>query len=589
MHKQKINYKYRLILFILFFLFFFTPRTLSEADISIEDLQELEELKQGQSVIKEDEKFLEIQTSVKREMEEEPCDDCIYGYDLFVDTPTTFALSSNTPLPQDYILGPGDKLAVEYFGNNNEKKEAFITRSGRFNLPLLGPINLSGMLFSKAEELIANKVKSELIGTDVFLSLSQLRSISVYVVGAAYKPGTYTVNSLSTLTNVIFSTGGPNRSGSLRNIQLKRNGKLIKDYDFYKLLLNGDTSEDMRLLEGDTIFYPLIDSSVRVNGDVRRPGLFEIKEDESLADILNFSGVKEKENFKIQFSRFDENNNIREVKINLNTDDDFLSTSLKDSDSINILSSSKKEVSNILLSGEFQYPGYYDISTGESLLEVIEKAGGFTELAYPEGSVFTRKAVRALQKESYIKTAEALERSLIDAVSSGKDIESSAYEALSRFIENLKETEPNGRQVVSVDEYSLRTNPRANISLQDGDTLFIPKRSSSITVVGEVLNSSTHLFRSDLSVADYLELSGGVTNGADPSKIFVILPNGQSTPYQKRLFQDDLNALLLPGSTIVVSRNPDPFNWLRLASVITPILSDLAVSAAAIAAISDNN
>ena len=103
------------------------------------------------------------------------------------------------------------------------------------------------------------------------------------------------------------------------------------------------------------------------------------------------------------------------------------------------------------------------------------------------------------------------------------------------------------------------------------------------------MNSSTHLFSSDLSVADYLELSGGVTDGADPSKIFVILPNGQSTPYQQRLVQDDLNTLLLPGSTIVVSRNPDPFNWLRLASVITPILSDLAVSAAAIAAISDNN
>ena len=321
MHKQKSNFKTRIVLFILFFLFFFTPRTLSEADISIEDLQELEELKQGQSVIREDEKFLEIQTSVKREVGEVPCDDCIYGYDLFVDTPTTFALSSNTPLPQDYILGPGDKLAVEYFGNNNEKKEAFITRSGRFNLPLLGPINLSGMLFSKAEELIANKVKSELIGTEVFLSLSQLRSISGYVVGAAYKPGTYTVNSLSTLTNVIFSTGGPDRSGSLRNIQLKRNGKLIKGYDFYKLLLNGDTSEDIRLLEGDTIFYPLIESSVRVDGAVRRPGLFETKEDETLADILNFSGVKEKKNFKIQFSRFDENNNTREVKINIITDD----------------------------------------------------------------------------------------------------------------------------------------------------------------------------------------------------------------------------------------------------------------------------
>ena len=575
------------MLYFLFCLFFFTQRIFTEPNISIEDIQELEELKQGQSVVQQNEKFLEIQTSVNRE--EEPCDDCIYGYELFIDTPTTFALSSNTPLPQDYILGPGDKLSVEYFGNNDDRKEAFITRSGRFNLPLLGPINLSGMLFSKAEELISNRVKSELIGTEVFLSLSQLRSISVYVVGAAYKPGTYTVNSLSTLTNVIFSSGGPDKSGSLRNIQLKRNGKLIKMYDFYKLLLNGDTSEDMRLLEGDTIFYPLIKSSVRVDGAVRRPGLFEIKENEKIINVLNFSGVKEKGKFKIEFSRFYENDNLRKVEIISNQDNDFFSGSLKDSDSINVLSSSQRIVSNIFLSGEVLYPGYYDISSGETLSNVIEKAGGFTKLAYPEGAVFTRKSIQNLQKESYIKTAESLEKSLIDAVSSGKTIDSSAYEALTVFISNLKNIEPTGRQVVSVDEYSLRSNPRADFSLQDGDTLFIPKRSSSVTVVGEVLNSSTHLYSTDLSVGDYLELSGGITDGADASKIFVILPNGQSTPYQKRLFRNELNTILLPGSTIVVSRNPDPFNWLRLTSVITPILSDLAVSAAAIAAISDNN
>jgi hypothetical protein len=174
MNKIKINFQNSHILYFLFFLFFFTPKIFSEPGIAIEDIQKLEELKQGQSVIKEDQKFLEIQTSVKREREDS-CDDCIYGYDLFIDTPTTFALSSNTPLPQDYILGPGDKLAIEYFGNNNDKKEAFITRSGRFNLPLLGPINLSGMLFSKAEELIANKVKSELIGTEVFFIFKSVK------------------------------------------------------------------------------------------------------------------------------------------------------------------------------------------------------------------------------------------------------------------------------------------------------------------------------------------------------------------------------------------------------------------------------
>ena len=148
--------------------------------------------------------------------------------------------------------------------------------------------------------------------------------------------------------------------------------------------------------------------------------------------------------------------------------------------------------------------------------------------------------------------------------------------------------EPLGRQVVSVDYYSLNSDPKYNFLLQDGDELHIPKRSSSINVVGEVLNTATHIFDENLSIDDYIDLSGGYTEGADLSKIFVILPNGQSILHQRKLFADKLSNQLLPGSTIVVSRNPDPFDWFRLTGLITPILSDLAVSAAAIAAIQDN-
>ena len=158
-----------------------------------------------------------------------------------------------------------------------------------------------------------------------------------------------------------------------------------------------------------------------------------------------------------------------------------------------------------------------------------------------------------------------------------------------QFIERLREMEPIGRQVVSVDSYSLRTDPKFNLTLQDGDTLFVPKRSSAIGVVGEVLNSTSHIYDESLSIDDYIQLSGGTTNGADLSKIFVILPNGQALLLKRKLFQGDISSRVIPGSTIVVSRNPDPFNWLNLTSIITPVLSDLAVSAAAIAAISNNN
>ncbi len=594
MISTKLNYeimknnKITKILIFLLSLGFYSSINTQESQLSIEELRELESQKQEQSIIKDEEKFLEIQTTVKRDPEEDDCLDCIYGYELFDETPTTFALSTNVPVPQEYVMAPGDKIKIEYFGSNSDKSELYISRSGELNLPLLGPINISGLDFNYAKKLIENKVKNELIGTDVFISLAEMRSINVYAVGAAYKPGTYTLGALSSLTSVIFSTGGPSREGSLRNIQLKRDGKIIQTYDFYDLLLKGDTSSDVRLLDGDTIYYPLIESSARVDGAVMRAGLFEVLPGDTIETLIDFSGLRNRNLVKLEYSYFDELTESRKAD-SLKVDAETLQKKVFNGDSINVINSSQLEFSNVLLKGEFVYPGYYDISSNLTILDVIEKAGGFTDSAYPEASVFTRESIKDQQKESYIKTAENLEKSLIDAVSTGNQIEGEAYEAIVAFINNLKETEPAGRQVVSVDEYSLKTDPRLNFQLQDGDVLYIPKRSSSVAVVGEVLNSTTHLFSNDLTVMDYIELSGGLTDGADPSKIFVIFPSGQAVTFQRKLFQSDLSQRLIPGSTIVVSRNPDPFNWLKLASVISPVLSDLAVSAAAIAAISDNN
>ncbi len=583
------SFKFSLKLYVLFFLssFLFTPFSLtSDEELSIEDIQQLQELKLGETIIEENEKFLELQTSVLRE--EELCEECIYGYNLFSNIPTTFALSTNVPIPQDYILGPGDKVKIEYFGSNKDKAEDFISRIGLVNLPLLGPINITGLSMKEAEELIRKRVSEELIGTEVFISLSELRSINVYIVGAAYKPGTYTVSSLASLTNIIFSTGGPDKVGSLRNIEVKRKGKLIKQYDFYKLLLEGDTSQDMRLQEGDTIFYPLIENVVRIDGSVQRPGNYEISEKSDAAELVRFSGLLMKNDLKVQFSRFNSSLNKREVTLYEDIQK-FENISLKDGDSINILRSSKQDQANVLIAGEVLYPGYYDASAGQTILDILSLAGGITDLGYPEGAIFTRESVKQQQKDSYIKNAENLERSLVDAVASGNQIEGEAYIAISEFITKLKEQEPIGRQVVEIDDYSLQSDPRSNFTLQDGDTLFIPKRSSSISVVGEVLNSSTLLYRDELSIQDYIDLSGGTTEGADLSRIFIILPNGQSLIYKRKLFQNELINQLLPGSTIVVSRNPDPYNWLKLTTIITPILSDLAISAASISAISNNN
>ena len=571
---------------LIFSSLFISVAYISAAEVpSVDDIQALESLKLGKSVVEETE-YKEIQTSTLKD--EVGCTGCIFGYDFFNSTPTTFALSSNVPIPTDYTLGPGDKILVEFFGTNSEKQEGYISRLGTFNLPLLGPISLAGLKFSKAEELIKKRASQELIGTEVYLSLSEMRSINVYVVGAAYKPGTYTVSSLASLTNVILASGGPSQQGSLRNIQVKRNGSLVNSYDFYDLILKGDTSKDIRLQESDAVFFPLLEDKIRVDGSVQRPGFYEIKKGESIGDILSYAGIENKQDFKVQFSRYNKDIKSRAVQI-LEYTDATRKIMLLNGDSINVISSSGIKPLHVRITGEVLYPGFYDVNPGETILEAITKAGGMTEQAYPEASVFTRLAVAEQQKSSYMKNADNLEKSLVDAVSSGSTIDADSYLAISAFIERLRLVEPTGRQVVSIDSYTLNSDPKYNFELQDGDSLVIPKRTSVINVVGEVLNVTTHIFDQDLSVQDYIELSGGFTDGADLSKIFVIMPNGQAVLYKQRLFQNDISNNLLPGSTVVVSRNPNPFNWLGLTALITPILSDLALSAAAIAAISDNN
>ena len=174
--------------------------------------------------------FKEASTLIKRpELKDsdqlEACEECIYGYDFFLYSPTTFAPSGSIPISSTYVLGPGDKIAISYFGNYQNTSVDFINREGILKLPLLAPVNLLGMTFTDAVTLIENKVETELIGTSVSVSIKDVRSISVYLLGQSYKPGAYTVSGLSTISNALFASGGVNEIGSLRNIQLKRNGK----------------------------------------------------------------------------------------------------------------------------------------------------------------------------------------------------------------------------------------------------------------------------------------------------------------------------------------------------------------------------
>lgn len=553
-----------------------------------EEIAKLESIKIGED-ISEDKKFIDIQTSVLKAPEEdcEPFEQCIYGYELFNKSPTTFALSSDVPVPPDYILGPGDQINIIYYGSESLSESIYIDRSGFINLPLLGPLNLSGLSIDKAQELINLKISEELIGTKVLMTLGALRSINVYLLGEAFKPGTYTVSALSTLTNILFASGGVSKIGSLRNIEIKRQGKSIGSYDFYKLLLSGDTSDDIKLQDGDTIFVPLVVDKVAINGSVMRPGFFEVKKGSIFKDILLLSGIRSEMDLLVEHNTYDQKSKSRKSLIY--SVEEAKSLKVKDGDVFNVLDNIATSINTAELRGEFRFPGTYSIDKDDTLLDLINRAGGLTDDAYPKGAVFTRKSVAAIEKNSYNKSADDLEKSMINALSEGVVLEGAAYESLVSLVTKLRDFEPTGRQVIEADPFILTSQPSNNIKVQHGDVLTIPKVTKTISVVGEVLSPISHLYSDNYNVDDYLSLSGGLTDGADKSKIFVISPNGQARLHQSRLFSDDLSNFLLPGSTIVVTRDAQPFDWLSLTGVVAPILSDLAVSAAAIAAINDNN
>ena len=566
--------------------------------LTLEQIRVIQELTPGEESAAETEaSYQEFLTFREDETRKVECEtektagrrECIFGYTIFTSTPSTYALSSDVPVPPSYVLGPGDQLKIEYYGNENLSKEGYITRLGSLHLPLLGPVTLAGLTFSEAEELISNKVKAELIGTDTFITLGELRSINIYVLGNAYKPGAYTISALSTLTNAIFSTGGVNLIGSLRNIEVKRNGKTIQTFDLYELLLKGDTSKDIRLQQGDTIFIPLLKNFASIKGTILRPGLYEFKPGETIEDLINYSGQLNS-NSRIEISRVDIPTGKRELRILPSEQKSFLKEELQHNDSLNVVEMESLRAKNVSLQGEFHYPGLYGINEGDTLLTLIERAGGLKDSAYTHGAIFTRKQIALQQRESYKLTADELEKSLVDAVSRGAAIDGDAYLSLQNFISKLRGTAPDGRQVVDIDLLKLKRDPKLNLVLQDGDSLTIPTRSFSVNVVGEVLNSATHIYRENFSASDYIELSGGMTSGADKSKIFIILPNGQSVLSNEKLFsRSNLQNFsgIMPGSTIVVSRDPDPFDAFKLVSVLTPILADLAISAASIAAINN--
>jgi protein involved in polysaccharide export with SLBB domain len=215
----------------------------------------------------------------------------IFGSEFFANAPSTFAPILNSPVPADYPLGPGDELLIRGWGTIDIDYRATIDRNGTISIPTIGTIVLAGVKSGEAEAVIRGAIGKLYKGVTVNVNFGQLRAITVYVVGQASRPGTYTVSSMSTLVTALFASGGPNANGSMRRVQVKRSGKVVAELDLYAFIAKGDKSADIKLQDGDSIYIPPAGGYVALVGKVNAPAIYELKsESDTIASLLDFAG-----------------------------------------------------------------------------------------------------------------------------------------------------------------------------------------------------------------------------------------------------------------------------------------------------------
>ena len=298
-----------------------------------------------------------------------------FGYQLFENAPTSFMPAIDIPIPSEYVMGPGDNIIVQLYGKENLSHALTINREGEIQFPKLGPIVVAGLSFTQVKSLITDTIDEQMIGVKASVTMGALRSIRIFILGEATLPGSYTVNSLSTMTNALFASGGISTMGSLRNIQLKRGGQLVTTLDLYDLLLKGDTSSDARLLPGDVIFIPPIGKTVGVGGEVRRPAIYELNKEVTASQAVALAGGFLATAYP-QASRIERINNKGQrtlVDVNLKTRQGK-NLAIKDADTLQIFSVLDRVEDIVEVEGHVKRPGGSAWRPGLRFTDVIRSA-----------------------------------------------------------------------------------------------------------------------------------------------------------------------------------------------------------------------
>ncbi|MBU2575249.1 MAG: SLBB domain-containing protein [Elusimicrobia bacterium] len=604
-----------------------------------------------------------------------------FGYDFFNKAPSTFAPADNVPVTSDYVVGPGDEIVISIWGKVDARFALEVSRDGNISIPKVGLVNVSGLTFSELKEALGKEIAKYYTDLNVNIGMGSLRSIRVYIVGNARVPGAYTISALSTMVTALFEAGGPSKTGSMRNIQLKRNGKLVSTLDLYELLLKGDKSRDARLVNEDVIFIPPVGPLAGISGDVKTPAIYELKDGDSLTDLIAMAGgfattafrgsVAMRRIFDHRFRDFyagdlsevyeDKSKDLRlsdgdlvkvfsiieqdsavnvagavayPGKFGIDKDKTRLQDVIKLAGGLLPYASNEAELTRVKLSmagvrterfvmdisylhtgaemppflldpndhimvkpiserklykmvkvdGEVRYPGVYTVKKGEQLSSILERAGGFTDNAYPRGIVFIRESAREQQQENLAEIAQRLEKQLLvegsarmqtalsaEETASGK----AEMEAKEKFVANLKQLKAQGRVYIKLNSMHSLKGSDYDIELEEEDSITIPARSSVVNVAGAVMAQGSYIYSSS-SYGSYVNLAGGYADYSKPGKTFILKADGSARKARKCLF---FSASVEPGDTIVVPERFDRIAWLREIRDFTQILMNVALTA----------
>lgn len=506
----------------------------------------------------------------------------LFGSDFFSTFQTTYMPIGEPSPDSSYTLGIGDILNVQISGQNKIDEELQISGDGSIYIDDIGELVLAGLTLSEASALFKSKVNEVFIGTRAYISLAKLRDVNILITGNAKNPGIYTMNGNSNILQAISLASGISQYGSYREINLIRNNQVIETLDVYDLLINGNYKLKERLRSGDVIFIEPRKTIVSIDGAVKRPAKYELKDDENLNVVIKYAnGLKQtadKQNIYLERILDGTLKSIPIVNIS-----QFISIKSIDGDLIYIREYPYREA---YISGAVIKPGTYTMAAGENLDDLIIKAGGYTDNAYPFGAIFENIDAKEINE----KAQDLLYQEFLDNIIalSQQNISGFDITPIVGLTQQLNNTETNGRIVIDIESQDARNALR----IREGDSLHIPEKTNNVYVYGEVSSEGSVMYVENKTVDFFINKSGGYKKYADNGSIYILHPNGETDRYSKKrnIFESQpaSDVKIYPGSVIFVPRKIDNSASRTIAAqAYVTILGNLGLALASLNSIND--